>query len=110
MSDLSHVVEMILNGKVFVPLYGIDKDSAAIAVDEAAMPGYAVIGFTGGWLSDDAIHCRTMEIPDRHMLLVVTNPLQDREFNTGSHRVSVFLNDHNEIRVVSEPDSVLGAC
>jgi len=93
---------MILNGKVFVPLYGISTDSAAIAVYEAAMPGYEVMGFTGGWLSDDAIHCRTMEIPDRHMLVVDTNPLQDMEFNTGDYGVSVYIDDRSETGLVSD--------
>jgi agmatine deiminase len=86
---------MILNNKVFVPLFGISTDSAALATYRAAMPGYEVMGFTGGWLSDDAIHCRTMEIPDRHMLVVDTNPLQDRQTNTGACGVSVYVDDRS---------------
>jgi hypothetical protein len=90
---------------VFVPLYGISTDSAALAVYEASMPGYEVMGFTGSWLSDDAIHCRTMEIPDSHMLIVDTNPLQDMEFNTADYGVSVYIDDRSETGLVS--DSIL---
>jgi agmatine deiminase len=93
---------MILNGKVFVPLYGISTDAAAIAAYEAAMPGYQVMGFTGSWLSDDAIHCRTMEVPDRCMLVVDTNPLQDREVNTGDYGVTVYVDDRSEAGLVSD--------
>lgn len=87
---------MTLNGKVFVPLYGISTDADAVATYQAAMPGYEVMGFTGSWLSDDAIHCRTMEIPDRQMLIVDTNPLQDMDVNTGPYGLSVYVNDRSE--------------
>jgi hypothetical protein len=93
---------MILNGKVFVPLYGISTDSAALDTYRAAMPGYEVMGFTGTWLSDDAIHCRTMEIPDRYMLVVDTNPLQDREFNTGDYGVGAYIDDRSETGLMSD--------
>lgn len=93
---------MILNNKVFVPLYGISTDAGAIATYEAAMPGYEVLGYTGSWLSDDAIHCRTMEIHDRYMLIVDTNPLQDREFNTGDYRVTAYIDDRSESGLVGD--------
>jgi len=84
---------MILNNKVFVPLFSISTDAAALAAYEAAMPGYEVLGYVGSWLSDDAIHCRTMELNDKQMLVVDTDPLQDLESNTGDYRVSVFIDD-----------------
>ena len=98
----AHTNSMILNGKVFVPLFGISTDSSAVATYRAAMPGYEVMGFTGSWLSDDAIHCRTMEIPDRYMLVVDTNPLQDRDYNTGPCGVSVYVDDRSEMGLVSD--------
>jgi agmatine deiminase len=93
---------MIVNNKVFVPLYGISTDAAAIATYQAAMPGYEVLGYEDGWLSDDAIHCRTMEIPDRYMLVVDTNPLQDRASNDGDYRVTAFIDDRNETGLVTD--------
>lgn len=93
---------IILGNKVFVPLYGISTDAGAIAAYQAAMPGYEVLGYTGSWLSDDAIHCRTMEIHDRRMLVVDTNPLQDMEFNTGPYRVTAFIDDRSEAGLVGD--------
>jgi agmatine/peptidylarginine deiminase len=93
---------MILNAKVFVPLFGVSSDADAIATYEAAMPGYEVLGYTGSWLSDDAIHCRTMELHDRGMLVVDTNPLQDRGFNTGDYRVTAFIDDRSEAGLVAD--------
>jgi agmatine/peptidylarginine deiminase len=93
---------MILNDKVFVPLFGVSTDSSALGTYRDAMPGYEVMGFTGSWLSDDAIHCRTMEIPDRHMLIVDTNPLQDRQFNTGPYGVSVYIDDRSETGLMAD--------
>jgi len=93
---------MILNNKVFVPLFGISTDSAAIAAYREAMPGYEVMGCAGSWLSDDAIHCRTMEIPDRHMLVVDTNPLRDRQVNTGAYGVSAYIDDRSEAGLVGD--------
>lgn len=93
---------IILNDKVFVPLFGISTDADAIATYEAAMPGYEVLGYTGSWLSDDAVHCRTMELHDRGMLVVDTNPLQDREFNTGDYRVTAYIDDRSESGLVAD--------
>jgi agmatine/peptidylarginine deiminase len=93
---------IILNDKVFVPTYGISTDAAAIATYEAAMPGYEVFGFDGSWLSDDAIHCRTMEIHDRYMLVVDTNPLQDMQYNMGHYRVTALIDDRSEAGLVTD--------
>jgi agmatine/peptidylarginine deiminase len=93
---------MILNNKIFVPLFGISTDAAALATYEAAMPGYEVYGYEDGWLYDDAIHCRTMEIPDRYMLRVDTNPLQDREAGSGDYRVTAYIDDRSEAGLVND--------
>jgi agmatine/peptidylarginine deiminase len=93
---------MILNDKVFVPLFGISTDAAAIATYEAAMPGYEVFGYSGSWYSDDAIHCRTMELHDRYMLVVDTNPLQDKQFNRGDYRVTAFIDDRSESGLLAD--------
>jgi hypothetical protein len=62
---------LILNGKVLVPTFDLPADdAAALQVYRDHMPGYQVLGFSGGWLSDDALHCRVMGIHDRYMLRV----------------------------------------
>jgi agmatine deiminase len=67
----------ILNNKVLVPTFGLPAaDAAALQVYRNAMPGYEVLGFSGGWLTDDALHCRVIGIYDRHMLRVDHDPVQ----------------------------------
>ncbi len=61
---------LILNSKVYVPLFGIPSDQQALQTYIDAMPGYEIIGFTGTWYYYDALHCRTMGIADGEMLRI----------------------------------------
>ncbi len=62
---------LILNKKVYVPLTGSQWDDQALAVYEAAMPGYEVVGVMyNGWENTDALHCRTKGIADINMLYI----------------------------------------
>jgi agmatine deiminase len=74
-SGTAYTNSIILNNKVLVPTFGSSYDAVAIQTYQNAMPGYEVLGFTGSWLDDDAIHCRTMGVPDREMLFVNHAPL-----------------------------------
>jgi len=66
----------ILNGKVFVPLFGIPADEPALQTYQIAMPGYEVVGVHfESWYYYDALHCRTREMTDREMLLIQHRPL-----------------------------------
>jgi len=68
----------ILNTRVFVPLFGIATDDAALATYAQAMPGYEIIGIPySEWYYYDALHCRTREIMDPGMLLIWHRPLDD---------------------------------
>jgi agmatine deiminase len=67
---------LILNDKVYVPLYDIPADNWALQTYRDAMPGYEVIGFPWeDWLYYDALHCRARAIFDRHMIRMVHRPL-----------------------------------
>ena len=69
---------LILNDKVYVPLFDITADEEALATYTELMPGYEVIGFHfGTWYYYDALHCRTMGIFDPGMLRL-THPHLDR--------------------------------
>ncbi|MEZ5980091.1 MAG: agmatine deiminase family protein [Planctomycetota bacterium] len=60
---------LILNGRVFVPLYGVEGDDAALATYRAALPDREVLGFPyDDWQSFDALHCRTRAVFDREKL------------------------------------------
>jgi len=65
---------LILNKRVYVPIFGIDSDAIALQTYREAMPGYEVLGFSGSWYHYDALHCRTMGIADREMLRIVHQP------------------------------------
>jgi len=66
---------LILNKKVFVPQTGGQYDNEAIAVYEAAMPGYEIHGVLyDGWVNTDALHCRTKGIVDTGMLYISHMP------------------------------------
>ncbi len=66
---------LILNDKVLLPIMGGSWDDEAIASYQAAMPGYEVLGFTGSWLSTDALHCRAIGIPDLGTLYIMHYPV-----------------------------------
>ncbi|HEU4929814.1 MAG TPA: agmatine deiminase family protein, partial [Candidatus Krumholzibacteria bacterium] len=86
---------LILNRKVLMPAFGIADDPTALQTYQNAMPGYEVLSFTGGWLTDDALHCRVMQIHDRYMLRVDHNPLQGSPPGVPME-VSVYLDDRSE--------------
>jgi len=74
-NDEPYTNALILNNKVLVPIVGTTADAAALAAYQAMMPGYQVLGFTGSWLSTDALHCRVMGIPDAGMLYIEHFPV-----------------------------------
>jgi agmatine deiminase len=81
-SGTAYTNSLILNKKVYVPTFGSSYDTTAIRVYEEAMPGYEVLGFDGSWYENDAIHCRTMGVPDKEMLFIHHIPLAGRTGDT----------------------------
>jgi agmatine/peptidylarginine deiminase len=60
---------LIVNRKVFVPLFDIPADAAALETYRRALPGYEVRGYWhDGWVFTDALHCRVRAIWDPAML------------------------------------------
>jgi agmatine deiminase len=78
-SGTAYTNSIILNDKVFVPLFNNTYDTTAMRVYREAMPGYEILGFYGSWYEDDAIHCRIMGVTDRYMLFLNHIPLFDTE-------------------------------
>jgi len=93
---------IILNDKVFVPIFGDSYDATAISTYEDAMPGYEIIGFTGSWLDDDAIHCRTMGVPDREMLYIEHVPLYVAGGTAGGYLVSAKITDYSDQGLIAD--------
>ncbi|MFB3910225.1 MAG: agmatine deiminase family protein [Candidatus Eisenbacteria bacterium] len=98
----SYTNSLILNDKVLVPTFNLNPhDANALQVYRDAMPGYEVIGFTGSWLSDDAIHCRVMGIPDFQMLRVGHTPIVSWD-RYAAIPVRAFIDDRSEAGLLSD--------
>lgn len=88
---------IIVNKTIYVPLFQIREDSAALQTWRQAMPGYTVKGFTFalkdepvttdalkrhyinyGWNFGDALHCRTRAIWDSRMLFLSVKRLPSK--------------------------------
>ena len=105
-SSAAYTNSIILNDKVFVPIINNTYyDTTALRVYREAMPGYEVLGFTGSWLADDAIHCRIMGITDRYMLFLDHVPLFDTDIWDHDYLVSVKIKDHSGTGLI--PESLL---
>jgi len=78
----SYTNSLILNNHIYVPFFGNSSyDQAALEIYREAAPGYEVSGYYyGGFISDDALHCRAKGMMDEGMLRVGHVPvLEDME-------------------------------
>jgi agmatine/peptidylarginine deiminase len=104
-SGTAYTNSIILNNKVFVPLFDVPEDTTAMRIYQEAMPGYEVLGFYGSWYENDAIHCRLMGVTDRHMLFINHIPLFDTDITDEDYLISVEINDHSGAGLI--PESLL---
>ncbi len=97
---------LILNRKIFVPLFGVPADEAALATFRAAMPGYEVIGFEHrgplGWVWYDALHCRVRAVWDPAMLYMAHARIRDRVRPAAAHRVEVLIRDYSRAGLIED--------
>jgi agmatine/peptidylarginine deiminase len=100
--DEPYTNSLILGKKVFVPMDGTSWDDDAIQTYQDAMPGYEILGFYGSWLSDDAIHCRAMGVPDREMLFIKHVPLHDTGDTLNDRLVTAIIEDCSNTGKVSD--------
>lgn len=86
---------LIVNGNVYVPLFGVEGDQAAIKTWQDALPGYEVKGFTWDrWKHFDALHCRTRAIFDQRLLRLDHAALpKSVPFSNQGHEILVTLED-----------------
>ena len=100
-SNEPYTNSLILNNKVFVPMMGTSWDTAAIQSYQNAMPGYEILGFTGSWVSSDAIHCRAMGITDRHMLYIEHIPLRGNQSSQNGYEIQAKIYPYSGQPLVS---------
>jgi hypothetical protein len=92
----SYTNSLFVNDAVYVPTFSsATNDANALAAYEAALPGYLVRGYDyGGWLTDDALHCRVKGVMDGGMLRVEHAPI--REIQGGAVTVDATIRDYSE--------------
>ncbi len=92
---------LILNDRIYVPLFNsASNDSAALNAYRTAIPGYDVRGYLyGGFITDDALHCRAIGIFDPGMLRVAHVPVVDE--TEGPVELTAFVDDRSEAGVTS---------
>jgi len=97
----SYTNSLILNDKIYVPFFGNSGyDNDALLAYQDAAPGYAVEGYYySGFLSDDALHCRTKAAFDVGMLRVEHSPLRDGDTVMAPVTVSAMVDDRSETGV-----------
>ncbi|MBW2494477.1 MAG: agmatine deiminase family protein [Deltaproteobacteria bacterium] len=97
---------LILNRKIFVPLFGVDTDERALATLREAMPGYEVIGYAYedvmGWAWYDALHCRVRAVWDPKMLYMAHQQIRGRVKPADSHRVDVLIRDYSRAGLIAD--------
>ncbi len=63
----TYINSLLINNKVFVPIYGFATDNSILAQYEQIMPGVEAIGFDCNDIipANGAIHCISMKVPTR---------------------------------------------
>lgn len=110
----AYVNSVILNSRVYVPMYGIEQDKIAIKQWQNALPGYEIKGYefdfekepdiiknrTGyvrtGWGNEDVIHCRTRAIWDENMLYISVKRLEEIVSENDALEVTIQIVDYSK--------------
>ncbi len=95
----SYTNSLILNNHIYVPFFGNSTfDQAALTAYQEAAPGYEVSGYYySGFLSDDALHCRTKGIMDDQMLRIGHVPVLENR--VGLVVISAEIVAHSEAQL-----------
>lgn len=76
--NTAYTNSLILNDRIYVPLFGVPEDELAINTYREIMPGYEVLGFYYDfWYGHDALHCRTIGIFDPRMMHISHRKIKD---------------------------------
>lgn len=99
---------LILNKHIYVPLFNIPGDEAALNTWRKVMPGYEVLGFQytdleleNGWSFTDALHCRTKQIHDPEMLHMVHKHIDKATVPADSFEILVYIRDYSNTGLAS---------
>jgi agmatine deiminase len=107
---------IIVNKKIYMPLFQIKEGAEAIQTWQKVMPGYTAKGFTFdfndepvisedvkdkyfsgyGWTLGAALHCRTRAVWDAGMLFIAVKQLAEKEKQTEPLTVYVLAIDYSK--------------
>jgi agmatine/peptidylarginine deiminase len=94
---------LIVNRAIFVPLFGIPADAAALDTWRHAMPGHDVQGIAyNHWNSSDALHCRLRGIWDPQMLHLTHRRLDPIVAWASRFTLTVQVRDYSGAGLVKE--------
>jgi agmatine/peptidylarginine deiminase len=98
---------LILNRKVYVPLFGIPADKEALETWRAALPGYEVLGFEfdrgeDGWSYTDSLHCRTRAIWDQKMLHMTHRRVGAPVARADKQPIEVHIRDYSGAGLIED--------
>lgn len=109
---------LILNKTIYVPMFGIEEDAAALETWAKVLPGYEVKGIEYivadepethegmfypniGWNAGDALHCRTRGVWDPDMLYISVDkaaPIVE----AGKVRIGAIIVDYSNCGIVED--------
>jgi len=106
---------IIINETIYVPLFQIKEDIAALKRWQEVMPGYTVKGFTFaladepvmsqkmkdnyrnyGWNFGDALHCRTRAVWDTQMLFISTKRIDTKVDVNSDKKIHATIIDYSK--------------
>jgi hypothetical protein len=98
---------IIVNRKIYVPLFDIPRDPEALRSWRAAMPGYEVTGYL---LSKeeldmrytDAIHCRVRAIWDQRMLHMTHKRIRSSAPSESGFHVAARIRDYSNLGLLED--------
>ncbi len=94
---------LIFNKRYFIPIKetNTENDSNAVAEFQEILPGYDVVPVaeksSSPWLPNDALHCRTKEVPDPDMLYIEMDAV--RNINDKIEFSAVIKNMNSTINI-----------
>jgi hypothetical protein len=96
---MTYTNSVFVNNTVLLPTYYEEYDTTAIAIYEAALPGYNVVGIDCNQIisASGAIHCITHSVGVEDPLLISHQPLDDTEDTVNPYPVEALVQHRSGI-------------
>jgi agmatine/peptidylarginine deiminase len=99
----SYTNSVIVNRRIYVPLFGIPEDCTALETWREAMPGYEVLGFKyEHWSYTDALHCRVRGVWDPGMLYLTHRRMDAVVPRAKKFTLDVCIQDYSREGLIDE--------